>query len=127
MLRKLVVLLLLTGAYSYAQFNEGAPWMKDLKKSKSSITTARTASSPAEAYTIYEISEAFHKYWEGKDRNEKGSGFKPYMRWENYWMNFVDTDGNLPTSEQLWNAWQKKQANTIGKAINPISNWTSIG
>ncbi|WP_299157833.1 thrombospondin type 3 repeat-containing protein [uncultured Eudoraea sp.] len=127
MLRKLVVLLLLTGAYSYAQFNESAPWMKDLKKSKSSITTARTASSPAEAYTIYEISEAFHKYWEGKDRNEKGSGFKPYMRWENYWMNFVDTDGNLPTSEQLWNAWQKKQANTIGKAINPVSNWTSIG
>jgi len=127
MLRKLVVLLLLTGAYSYAQFNESAPWMKDLKKSKSSITTARTASSPAEAYTIYEISEAFHKYWEGKDRNEKGSGFKPYMRWENYWMNFVDTNGNLPTSEQLWNAWQKKQANTIGKAINPVSNWTSIG
>ncbi|MGB5498437.1 MAG: hypothetical protein WBM77_05875, partial [Maribacter sp.] len=127
MLRKLVVLLLLTGAYSYAQFNEGAPWMKDLKKSKSSNTIARTSSSSTDTYTIYEISEVFNKYWEGKDINEKGSGFKPYMRWENYWMNFVDTNGNLPTSEQLWNAWQKKQANTIGKAINPVSNWTSIG
>ncbi|MGB5610836.1 hypothetical protein [Eudoraea sp.] len=81
MLRKLVVLLLLTSAFSYAQFNESAPWMKDLKKSKSSNTIARTSSSSTDTYTIYEISEAFHKYWEGKDINEKGSGFKPYMRW----------------------------------------------
>ena len=31
-------LLLLAGGFTYGQFNEGAPWMKDLKKSKSSIT-----------------------------------------------------------------------------------------
>lgn len=127
MLRKLVVLLLLTSAFSHAQFNEGAPWMKDLKKSKASKTKAKTASSSIDTYSIYEISEAFHKYWEGKDSKEKGSGFKPYMRWENYWMNFVDVNGNLPTSEQLWAAYKKKQENTIGKAINPVSNWTSIG
>lgn len=127
MLRKLVVLLLLAGNFSYGQFNEGAPWMKDLKKSKSTNITARTVNSESDNYTIYEISTAFHKYWEGKDKDAKGSGYKPYMRWENYWMNFVDSKGNLPSSEQLWTAWTKKQENHVGKAINPISDWTSIG
>jgi photosystem II stability/assembly factor-like uncharacterized protein len=127
MLRKLVVLLLLAGSFSYGQFNEGAPWMKDLKKSKSLNTAAKTVNSTSDNYTIYEISKAFHTYWEGKDKDAKGSGYKPYMRWENYWMNFVDSQGNLPSSEQLWAAYKAKEANTIGKAINPVSNWTSIG
>ncbi|WP_040443826.1 T9SS type A sorting domain-containing protein [Eudoraea adriatica] len=127
MLRKLVVLLLLAGSFSYGQFNEGAPWMKDLKKSKSLNTAAKTVNSTSDNYTIYEISKAFHTYWEGKDEDKKGSGYKPYMRWENYWMNFVDSQGNLPSSEQLWAAYKAKEANTIGLAINPVSNWSSIG
>ncbi len=36
------------------------------------------------------FSEAFDAYWKNRDKDAKGSGFKPYKRWENYWMHFVD-------------------------------------
>ncbi len=121
MIRKLIHMAFFMSAISYAQFNESAPWMQQLEKNK---TAAAKASH--EPYTIYEISEAFHQYWQDKDHNQKGSGFKPYMRWENYWRHFVDREGYLPTSEELWKAWKNKEVSS-GKAVNPISDWSSIG
>ncbi|NJB72851.1 photosystem II stability/assembly factor-like uncharacterized protein [Saonia flava] len=122
MIRKVLLVCFFISSFSYAQFNEGAPWMNDLEKNKS---TASKSSKPS--YSIYEISEAFHKYWLGKDSSKKGSGYKPYMRWENYWMNYVDQDGHLPSSEQLWNAWKSKSNNIAGKAVNPTSDWSIVG
>jgi hypothetical protein len=120
MLRKLLLLLLFVGINSYGQFNESAPWMGNIKKNPSNTSKANPSS-----YTINEISEAFQEYWKDKDPNVKGSGFKPYMRWENYWKNFVDSQGNLPTSTELWETWKNK-SNSTAKS-NAISNWSSLG
>lgn len=102
--------------------------MMDLAKKKGLAEQGKSRTSNPNApkvYSIYEISEAFHKYWEGKDKNAKGSGYKPYMRWENYWQHLVDKDGYLPTPLELWSSWEDK----FNKALvpNPTSNWTSIG
>ncbi|MGB5387358.1 MAG: hypothetical protein WBN20_11305, partial [Eudoraea sp.] len=119
MLRKLVVLFLLAGYFSHAQFNESAPWMQNLKTKKSS-----TAKSGQQDYTFKEITNAFDEYWKGKDITKKGIGYKPFRRWENYWKHFVSSDGYLPTSKQLYDSWKNNQTN---KAINPTSDWTAVG
>ncbi|MBT8234796.1 MAG: thrombospondin type 3 repeat-containing protein [Bacteroidia bacterium] len=120
MRRKVLLLFLCAVGTTFAQFNESAPWMAELKKS--SDPAARISSQP---YTIDEISEAFLRYWEGKDPSIKGSGFKPFMRWQNYWEQMADAKGNLPTPDALYQSWKNKVNSS--KPPNPTSNWTSIG
>ncbi len=103
-----------------AQFNENAPWMKDLTENQQS------SKSSTNTHSLYDISNAFNEYWSNKDYSKKGSGFKPYKRWENYWNFYVDKNGNLPTSSQLWDSWKSKQE-SIGKVTNPTANWNAIG
>ena len=120
MRRKLLALLLLSSTFAIGQFNESAPWMVELRKQ--SDPTARSQAAP---YTLDEINEAFLRYWEGKDPTAKGSGFKPYMRWENYWQHMVDAEGNFPTPAELVQSWKNKQ--NSNKAVNPTSDWTALG
>ena len=120
MLRKLLLACLLTGSVSYGQFNQNAPWLTD----EDGNTLIKNAQD--QPLSIYEISEAFNAYWKNRDKDAKGSGFKPYKRWENYWMHFVDTKGYLPTPNELWQTWENKQKR-IGMAVNPTSAWTTVG
>jgi photosystem II stability/assembly factor-like uncharacterized protein len=120
MIRKLLLGCLLLGSISYGQFNQSAPWMVD--------TDGREygEKSVEKPLTIYEISDAFNAYWKDRDINAKGSGYKPYKRWENYWMHFVDSRGNIPSPYKLWQSWENKQ-NRVGMDINPASSWFSVG
>ncbi len=120
MIRKLLLLCLLVGLFSHAQFNQNAPWLAGPDGSQFKSL------SPDKPLSIFEISEAFEEYWKDKDVNAKGSGFKPYKRWENYWMHFADPQGYLPTPKELWQTWENKQ-NGMGMKINPTSAWTSVG
>ena len=104
----------------FAQFNESAPWMKKLEEN--SLSSKQVKST----YTLNEISTAFNEYWANKDYKKKGSGFKPFKRWENYWRYFVDKNGNIPSSSALWESYNNKKERT-GKTTNPIANWNSIG
>jgi len=107
--------LLFSFLFSYGQFNDKAPWMhvkSDSKKEK----------------TFQEITTSFNDYWKDKDFRKKGSGFKPFKRWENYWQNLVKEDGTLISPEELWTAWQQKNSRTIStRRALPTSNWTGIG
>ncbi len=121
MLRKWLLACLFFSTLAHAQFNEGAPWMALLEKQEnaSDKTSGQTNS-------LYEISEAFNTYWQGKDHSLKGIGYKPFKRWENYWNYYADAQGYLPSSKALWEAWDRKQ-NRVSGAVNPVSSWTSIG
>ena len=90
-------------ASASAQFNENAPWMKELNGNE------QTSKSFKSTHSLYDISDAFNDYWRDKDYSKKGSGFKPYKRWENYWSYYIDKNGNLPTSYDLWESWKSKQ------------------
>ncbi|WP_165750194.1 thrombospondin type 3 repeat-containing protein [Cellulophaga sp. Z1A5H] len=120
MLKKIFFSLLMVSTFSYSQFNENAPWMDNLEKN--SVSSKKNNTS----HSLYDISKAFDEYWENKDYTKKGSGFKPYKRWENYWGYYIDKDGNLPTPNKLWESWKAKQG-SIGKALNPTANWNAIG
>lgn len=118
LMRKLLLLLAICSFYSMnAQFNENAPWMKgfDIENRSSQVK-------------FQDIVDAFNAYWETHDPEVKGSGFKPFKRWEAYWENFIGEDGFVPTSTDLWNGWLEKEAR--GATRDPQldeSNWISLG
>ena len=111
----LLLFLVLSSAVS-AQFNENAPWLQD-------AVNKRVASK--NPYTLDELNKSFENYFKDKDRDAKGSGFKPYMRWMNHWKHYVTQDGTIAKPELLWNAWQQKES--IAQKFNNVSAWKTIG
>lgn len=118
MIKNYLIISLLCSFLGFSQFNPSAPWMKN-------INTARAGQT-----TIDEQVEAFNQYWSTRDRNVRGSGFKPFMRWEYHWRNYANEQGYVMPAEEFWNAWrQKNQSKTNRNAIMslPVSNWQPIG
>ena len=113
------LLFLTTASISLAQINPSAPWVKDLE-------------IPLDEKIFFEnIVDAGNIYWETRDKNTKGSGYKPFKRWEAYWQNYVDEAGYLPTRQQFWNTWlnktESRHLRTPAQPITDESNWVSIG
>ncbi|WP_395047160.1 T9SS type A sorting domain-containing protein [Flavobacterium sp.] len=100
-----------------AQFNSSAPWMKSKISQKN------------QEPTYDELVNSFESYWKDKDFSKKGSGYKPFKRWENYWENLVKEDGKIISPEEFMSAWEsKKQSKTNKSALSlPVSNWTPVG
>ncbi|PSG90190.1 T9SS type A sorting domain-containing protein [Aurantibacter aestuarii] len=111
--------------FAHAQFNEMAPWMIELNEK------AKLTNKPLK---FQEIVNAFNNYWETRDPNVKGSGYKPFKRWENYWKNFVKPDGTLPNGKELldqfnqYKALKASQKNSNSSAqLVDVSNWQPVG
>ncbi|MCK0157920.1 thrombospondin type 3 repeat-containing protein [Cellulophaga sp. F20128] len=122
MTKKLLLFFILATTFSYAQFNESAPWMSSLAKE----TNKSTSKTSENAYSIEDITASFDNYWKNRDKNAKGSGHKPFMRWRNYWIHFTNENGIIPSSKELWQAWKDKE-NRAGKTVNPTSSWSTVG
>ncbi|NNL17034.1 MAG: glycosyl hydrolase, partial [Flavobacteriaceae bacterium] len=119
MRRLLILLSIFSCTFLYSQFNESAPWMQNLDQEQ------RLANSDL---TFQEIVDAFDMYWEARDPKIKGSGYKPFKRWENFWKNFVKQDGTLPTKLELWNTWlEKEQSKLFRNTLIDNSNWLAVG
>ena len=118
---RIIIVLLFTFCcfYSNAQIGSGTPWMKDLKHSE------------ANPLTFKEIVDAGNAYWLTRDTDAKGSGYKPFKRWESFWQNYVNADGFLPTSQELWDVWEAKNSQKSQRrstaARTDESNWESMG
>jgi hypothetical protein len=119
MKKSLLLLFLIIGLTINAQIGSDAPWMEGLENQR--ITNP----------TLEQVSASFDTYWEHRDKDKKGSGYKPYKRWENFWSTQLDENGHLMTREAIWQAWEQKQAmkqNATQRSTTLVtSNWTSIG
>jgi hypothetical protein len=111
--------------FAQAQFNEMAPWMTELN------AKAKLTKQPLK---FQEIVDAFNSYWETRNPDVKGSGYKPFKRWENYWKNFVKADGTLPNGKELLEQFNQfkslkasqKNANFNSQLVD-VSNWQPVG
>ncbi len=119
-------LLLLTSVISFAmahaQFNQEAPWMKELNSQ-----VRKGTNNPV---TFQETVNAFNKYWETRDYSTKGSGYKPFKRWEAYWRKHVKDDGTLPTAIDLWNTYlevQDLKSQQLQQNFSTQSDWKAMG
>lgn len=117
MKKNLLVLFIFQCSFVLAQFNSTAPWMNNVQK------------GDKKEATIDEIKTAFDAYWKDNDHKAKGSGYKPFMRWETHWRNKVDENGNLMTPDQLWAAWNQKRERTASRneLLIDSSNWEPLG
>ncbi|GGX11832.1 VPS10 domain-containing protein [Aquimarina muelleri] len=119
MKKPLIILIALICYVGHSQYNSSAPWMEDLSQNKSS-------SGIDIPLKFQKITNAFDAYWENKDYKKKGSGYKPFMRWEEYWKNSLLPDGTMPTPENLWRAWEEKN-NMVSSSKNAVASWVPMG
>lgn len=94
------------------QYNEAAPWANQSEQLK----TTRKGQ-------FDNLGLAFENYWKGKDRDKKGSGHKPFRRWQNHWRNQLDKNGAVLEPQFIWTSWKHK--NSLLKS--PVSNWQPLG
>jgi len=113
----LIAFFTLTNLFS--QFNENAPWVQDAK-------------NQAKNESFQNQVTLFNTYWKNKDHNKKGSGYKPFKRWEYKWKDELNAQGNLISPQEMATAFQQKinsKNNTTarGSYSLPPSNWQPIG
>ncbi|MFC5047559.1 T9SS type A sorting domain-containing protein [Aquimarina sp. TRL1] len=116
MKKTLIALIGLTCGISQAQFNPDAPWVNQGNKAKSGKTME-----------FQEVSQAFDSYWKNKDHTKKGSGYKPFMRWREYWKHALLPDGTVPTPQFFWNAWEQRKKMTATTKNASAATWTPMG
>ena len=110
-------LFLLFSVIGFSQYNPNAPWKNKSLNSKNS--------------NFQNEVDSFNEYWKSHEKNKKGSGYKPFKRWENKWENQLNDDGTIMTPQQFWEAWQEKNnakasRNNATMALPP-SNWQPVG
>ena len=96
MVKKLLYTIIFLGPFfifSQAAQNN-APWMKNQLKKK-------------DRSTLKEISTSAENFFKTIDRDKKGSGLKPFKRWEYHWSHYTKTDGKIAPSSELWEAWRQ--------------------
>ncbi len=84
--------------------------------------------------TFYQIQEDFYNYWRGKTP-ERGKGYKPFKRWEDYMAPRVYPTGDitLPTTTyDNYMTWLLRRSNNSEKSFSSTSslvtsNWTQLG
>ena len=121
MIKNYLIISLLCSFLGFSQFNSSAPWMDN------NSTLNRTSEK-----TIDEMVYSFNQYWLTKDKKVKGSGYKPFMRWENHWRNKTNEQGYLISPDEMWAAWNSKKQAKMSRSANsflalPPSNWQPIG
>ncbi|NQX86462.1 MAG: T9SS type A sorting domain-containing protein [Flavobacteriaceae bacterium] len=116
-MRTLLLLILCIPIFSYAQITSNAPWLQAINEN-----------TRLEEMSFNTIVAHANTYFNAIDKDAKGSGYKAFKRWENYWKDFVKEDGFLPTQLELWNNWLEIQAhNQSRNAQVDDSNWNSLG
>ena len=117
-MKKLCTLFIFSVFSSNAQISFNAPWIneKDLYEEK---------------INFQKIVNDANSYWEDRDKDAKGSGYKVFKRWEAYWGNYVDENGFLPSKDEFWNSWLEKnttnQSRQANESLTDESDWISMG
>lgn len=119
MKKPLLLFLVFNFFCGYAQYNTNAPWLE-----KDSLAQSGKAD-------INHLVSVFNQYWSDKNRNTKGSGYKPFMRWEYHWRNMTDPNGFLITPGEMWTAFNEKKAARANRSASSnafqSSYWEPIG
>ncbi|MFZ4564209.1 MAG: hypothetical protein ACOYNU_12580, partial [Bacteroidales bacterium] len=85
------------------------------------------AADTPEKANFHQIQKSFNDYWKGR-KVTKGSGYKPFKRWEWYWESRVNPDGTFPPNNVVVSEWEK-YANTYltDNTADTAANWTFMG
>lgn len=73
---------------------------------------------------FFETQRAFEQYWEGREVT-KGSGFKPFKRWEYMMQQRVTPDGRRPAPDRNIRAWNEYTASNSTRERS--GDWSPLG
>ena len=121
MTRFLFFFCLLAAGFVRAQTDPNPPSLQDADGSSLLISN-----SPADPVNIDQVSRFVEAYWQTRDPFQKGSGYKPFKRWEYFWRHLADTRGDLPSSEEILNSWKSRQ-DLAARTPNPTASWNPVG
>ena len=88
---------------------------------------AETPLKEKQTITLEEAKNAAMLYFTTIDKNKKGSGLKPFERWNYHWSHYTKADGTIAPASDLWSAWEAKNAMNNNQARTDESSWTSLG
>ena len=110
MTKNYLLLLLIFPLLCYSQYNDSAPWLEE------NANTNKTSTSKEKS--INELRALFNEYWKNHDKTKKGSGYKPFMRWDFNWSNNTDEKGFLITPAETWKAMAQKKEAKLNKSAS---------
>jgi hypothetical protein len=105
------------------------PYTKDFLPQYISTTSSQAQAQIPTSIRLTDITQAFDAYWEDKDYRQKGSGYKPFKRWEEHWSHYLRPDGTIAPPSDLWDAWRQKVQNESKLTTNsiPSTSWVNLG
>src|SRR5688572_5941618 len=98
MKNRLLALAFFAPAMLFAQVD--APW-------ESTQPGEESVASPKPVKTFKQRQDEFYEYWKDKDHTVKGSGYKVFKRWEEYWETRLLDDGTVPSTMKYWEEYEK--------------------
>lgn len=75
---------------------------------------------------FYTVQSAAESYFD-TIRTEKGKGFKPYKRWEEYWRHRILEDGSFPEAGFVDEEYERYLRRQPQGSRSTTSNWESLG
>jgi photosystem II stability/assembly factor-like uncharacterized protein len=77
---------------------------------------------------FFEVQKAFYLYWDNRPTH-RGDGYKPFKRWEKYWMPRVNPDGTFPEKGYVAREFNKYvEEHPIDEGFKTASKpWTELG
>lgn len=126
-MRNLILfILILSFHYTSAQYNQDAPWMKSLDI-ENKMLKSNDPENNKTVITFKATQDAFNNYWKNRDHTLKGSGYKPFKRWEDHWKNFVNKNNKLPSSSVLYKSWLEASKFNKANRMTDDSDWQPLG
>lgn len=120
LLRGWVLCMVVAPIWSYAQYKSNAPFTALLTHADST----EVSGSETGFLSIASYDKAFEAYFKDKNPRKKGSGYKPYLRWRNYWSYFTE-NGVIKSPQALFQAYQNKM--NAERPVNATADWTALG
>ena len=97
-------------------------YLNTISISASAQEPSGAATTPAKA-NFHQIQKNFNDYWKGQ-KVTRGSGYKPFKRWEWYWEPRVNPDGTFPSNNVVVKEWERYSAEHL--TDNATGNWKSL-
>lgn len=105
----------LLSIFAFGQIQENAPWNNG--------TIQRNTQRP----TLQEISNKADAYFNSINVLKKGSGYKPFKRWQYNWSLFTKPDGTIISKDEYWKSWEERNALRSQNRSTDVSNWIPLG
>ena len=118
---EMAVLLIFSVHYSaLSQYKSNAPFAALIRHADSTVAS----DTDNNLFSITQYDKAFEDYFKDKNTRKKGSGYKQYLRWRNYWSYFTEK-GVIKSPKTLYQAYQNKINSE--RAENLVASWSSLG